>query len=139
MQYHVLLEPRETLQLSPAGRSNCAALTPTNGKHGWRLLHARRAVLTRAGPRLVEYGGHRRDRVASLNGVPVRIKDIGRVVTRPRPAPSYFFGFQTKQKNDDDAVEASSDGAGGEQTPKTSSKGEKKTEEIKQDPPGRPT
>src|SRR5208337_964894 len=67
--------------------------------------------------------------VASLNGVPVRIKDIGRVVIGHAPRLG-IFGFQTKQKNDDDAVEGVILMRRGEQTQNVLEGVEKKTEEI---------
>jgi cobalt-zinc-cadmium resistance protein CzcA len=67
--------------------------------------------------------------VASLNGVPVRIKDIGRVEIGHAPRLG-IFGFQTKQKNDDDAVEGVILMRTGEQTQKVLEGVEKKTEEI---------
>ena len=67
--------------------------------------------------------------VASVNGVPVRIKDIGRVEIGHAPRLG-IFGFQTKQKNDDDAVEGVILMRRGEQTQNVLEGVEKKTEEI---------
>src|SRR5208337_1743927 len=67
--------------------------------------------------------------VASLNGVPVRIKDIGSVVIGHAPRLG-IFGFQTKQKKDDDAVEGVILMRRGEQTQNVLERVEKKTEEI---------
>src|SRR5208337_2631015 len=67
--------------------------------------------------------------VASLNGVPVRIKDIGSVVIGHAPRLG-IFGFQTKQKKDDDDVEGVILMRRGEQTQNVLERVEKKTEEI---------
>ena len=67
--------------------------------------------------------------LASLNGIPVRIKDIGRVEIGHAPRLG-IFGFQTKQKKDDDAVEGVILMRRGEQTQNVLEGVEKKTEEI---------
>src|SRR6516164_4974413 len=67
--------------------------------------------------------------VASLNGVPVRIKDIGRVEIGHAPRLG-IFGFQTKHKNDDDAVEGVILMRRGEQTQNVLEGVEKKTAEL---------
>jgi len=97
--------PRETLQLSPAGRSDCCGAQRQQWQHGGgfytqggQFYYVRGLGLVRNTEDIGEIV------VASLNGVPVRIKDIGRVVIGHAPRLG-IFGFQTKQKNDDDAVE----------------------------------
>ncbi len=67
--------------------------------------------------------------VGSSNGVPVRIKDIGRVEIGHAPRLG-IFGFQTKQKKDDDAVEGVILMRRGEQTQNVLEGVERKTEEI---------
>src|SRR3974390_1548223 len=67
--------------------------------------------------------------VASLNGVPVRIKDIGRGQIGHAPRPG-IFRFQDKEKKDDDAVEGVILMRRGEQTQNVLEGVEKKTEEI---------
>ena len=67
--------------------------------------------------------------VGSSSGVPIRIKDVGRVEIGHAPRLG-IFGFQTKQKKDDDAVEGVILMRRGEQTQNVLEGVEKKTEEI---------
>ena len=67
--------------------------------------------------------------VGSANGVPIRIKDIGRVEIGHAPRLG-IFGFQDKQKNNDDAVEGVILMRRGEQTQNVLEGVEKKTEEL---------
>jgi heavy metal efflux system protein len=67
--------------------------------------------------------------VGSANGVAIRIKDIGQVVIGHAPRLG-IFGFQTKQSNNDDAVEGVILMRRGEQTQNVLEGVEKKTEEI---------
>jgi heavy metal efflux system protein len=67
--------------------------------------------------------------VGSANGVPIRVKDIGHVEIGHAPRLG-IFGFQDKQKNDDDAVEGVILMRRGEQTQNVLEGVEKKTEEI---------
>ena len=67
--------------------------------------------------------------VGSSSGVPIRIRDIGRVEIGHAPRLG-IFGFQTKQKKDDDAVEGVILMRRGEQTQNVLEGVEKKTEEI---------
>jgi len=67
--------------------------------------------------------------VGSNNGVPIRVKDIGRVEIGHAPRLG-IFGFQDKQKNNDDAVEGVILMRRGEQTQNVLEGVEKKTEEI---------
>src|SRR5215813_1943463 len=67
--------------------------------------------------------------VASLNGVPVRIRDIGHVAIGHAPRLG-IFGFRDKNKNDDDAVEGVILMRRGEQTQNVLEGVERKTEEI---------
>src|SRR3984893_2617942 len=67
--------------------------------------------------------------VGSSSGVPIRIRDVGRVEIGHAPRLG-IFGFQTKQKKDDDAVEGVILMRRGEQTQNVLEGVEKKTEEI---------
>ncbi|HYA97305.1 MAG TPA: efflux RND transporter permease subunit, partial [Methylomirabilota bacterium] len=67
--------------------------------------------------------------VGSNNGVPIRVKDVGRVEIGHAPRLG-IFGFQDKQKNDDDAVEGVILMRRGEQTQTVLQGVEKKTEEL---------
>ena len=67
--------------------------------------------------------------VGSASGVAIRIKDIGRVEIGHAPRLG-IFGFQTKQKKDDDAVEGVILMRRGEQTQNVLEGVEKKTDEI---------
>jgi cobalt-zinc-cadmium resistance protein CzcA len=67
--------------------------------------------------------------VASNNGAPVRVKDIGRVEIGHAPRLG-IFGFQDKNKNNDDAVEGVILMRRGEQTQNVLQGVEHKTEEI---------
>jgi cobalt-zinc-cadmium resistance protein CzcA len=67
--------------------------------------------------------------VGSSSGVAIRIKDIGRVEIGHAPRLG-IFGFQTKQKKDDDAVEGVILMRRGEQTQNVLEGVEKKTDEI---------
>jgi heavy metal efflux system protein len=67
--------------------------------------------------------------VGSNNGAPIRVKDIGRVEIGNAPRLG-IFGFQTVQKNNDDAVEGVILMRRGEQTQNVLEGVEKKTEEL---------
>jgi cobalt-zinc-cadmium resistance protein CzcA len=67
--------------------------------------------------------------VGSANGVPIRVKDIGRVEIGHAPRLG-IFGFQEKEKNNDDAVEGVILMRRGEQTQNVLEGVEKKTREI---------
>ena len=67
--------------------------------------------------------------VGSNNGVPIRVKDIGRVEIGHAPRLG-IFGFQDKQKNNDDAVEGVILMRRGEQTQTVLEGVEKKTTEL---------
>ena len=67
--------------------------------------------------------------VGSNNGAPIRVKDIGRVEIGNAPRLG-IFGFQTAQKNNDDAVEGVILMRRGEQTQNVLEGVEKKTEEL---------
>jgi cobalt-zinc-cadmium resistance protein CzcA len=69
--------------------------------------------------------------VGSNNGVPIRVKDIGRVEIGHAPRLG-IFGFQDKEKNNDDAVEGVILIRRGEQTQTVLEGVQKKTIEINQ-------
>jgi cobalt-zinc-cadmium resistance protein CzcA len=130
MEYHVLLDPVKLNNYHLPVVQIVAALNANNANtgggfytQGGQFYYVRGLGLVQTTEDIGEIV------VASLNGVPVRIKDIGRVEIGHAPRLG-IFGFQTKQKNDDDAVEGVILMRTGEQTQKVLEGVEKKTEEI---------
>jgi cobalt-zinc-cadmium resistance protein CzcA len=130
MEYHVLLDPVKLYNYHLPVVQVVAALTANNANtgggfytQGGQFYYVRGLGLVKTTEDIGEIV------VASLNGVPVRIKDIGRVVIGHAPRLG-IFGFQTKQKKDDDAVEGVILMRRGEQTQNVLEGVEKKTEEI---------
>ena len=130
MEYHVLLDPVKlynyhlpVVQVLNALNANNANTGGGFYTQGGQFYYVRGLGLVKS----IEDIGQ--VVVASLNGVPVRIKDIGRVEIGHAPRLG-IFGFQTKQKNDDDAVEGVILMRRGEQTQNVLEGVEKKTEEI---------
>jgi heavy metal efflux system protein len=130
MEYHVLLDPVKLYNYHLPVVQVVAALNANNANtgggfytQGGQFYYVRGLGLVKTAEDIGEIV------VASLNGVPVRIKDIGRVEIGHAPRLG-IFGFQTKQKNDDDAVEGVILMRRGEQTQIVLEGVEKKTDEI---------
>src|SRR5262244_3583922 len=130
MQYHVLLDPAKlynhhlpVVQVLNALNANNANTGGGFYTQGGQFYYVRGLGLVKNTEDIGEVV------VASLNGVPVRIKDIGRVQIGHAPRLG-IFGFQTKQKNNDDVVEGVILMRRGEQTQNVLEGVEKRTEEI---------
>src|SRR5277367_320737 len=130
MEYHVLLDPVKLYNYHLPVVQVVAALNANNANtgggfytQGGQFYYVRGLGLVKTVEDIGEIV------VASLNGVPVRVKDIGRVEIGHAPRLG-IFGFQTKQRNDDDAVEGVILMRRGEQTQNVLEGVEKKTEEI---------
>ncbi len=130
MEYHVLLDPVRLYNYHLPVVQVVAALNANNANtgggfytQGGQFYFVRGLGLVKTPEDIGEVV------VASLNGVPVRIKDIGRVEIGHAPRLG-IFGFQTKQKKDDDAVEGVILMRRGEQTQNVLEAVEKKTDEI---------
>src|SRR5271169_4586317 len=130
MQYHVLLDPVKLYNYHLPVVQVLNALTANNANtgggfysQGGQFYYVRGLGLVKTTEDIGEVV------VGSGNGVPIRVKDIGRVVIGSAPRLG-IFGFQTKQKNDDDAVEGVILMRRGEQTQNVLEGVEKKTEEI---------
>ena len=130
MEYHVLLDPVKLYNYHLPVVQVVAALNANNANagggfytQGGQFYYVRGLGLIKNVEDIGEVV------VASLNGVPVRVKDIGRVEIGHAPRLG-IFGFQTKQKKDDDAVEGVILMRRGEQTQNVLEAVEKKTEEI---------
>jgi cobalt-zinc-cadmium resistance protein CzcA len=130
MEYHVLLDPVKLYNYHLPVVQVVAALNANNANtgggfytQGGQFYYVRGLGLVKTTEEIGEIV------VASVNGVPVRIKDFGRVEIGHAPRLG-IFGFQTKQKKDDDAVEGVILMRRGEQTQNVLDGVEKKTEEI---------
>src|SRR5271166_5267496 len=130
MQYQVVLDPAKIYNYHVSVPQVMAALNANNANagggfysQGEQFYYVRGLGLVKSTEDIGEVV------VTSLNGVAVRIKDIGRVVIGHAPRLG-IFGFQTKQKNDDDAVEGVILMRRGEQTQNVLEGVEKKTDEI---------
>src|SRR5579859_150681 len=130
MQYHVLLDPARLYNFHIPVVQVINALQANNSNtgggfytQGGQFYYVRGLGLVRSTDDIGEIV------VASNNGAPVRIKDIGRVEIGHAPRLG-IFGFQDKQKNNDDAVEGVILMRRGEQTQNVLEGVEKKTEEI---------
>ena len=130
MQYHVLLDPVKLYNFHlPVGQV-LNALSANNANtgggfytQGGQFYYVRGLGLVKSTDDIGEVV------VGSVNGVPVRVKDIGRVGIGNAPRLG-IFGFQDKQKNNDDAVEGVILMRRGEQTQNVLEGVEKKTEEL---------
>jgi len=130
MEYHVLLDPVKLYNYHLPVVQVVAALNANNANtsggfytQGGQFYYVRGLGLVKNTEDIGDVV------VASLNGVPVRIKDIGRVEIGHAPRLG-IFGFQTKQENNDDAVEGVILMRRGEQTQNVLEGVEKKTDEI---------
>ena len=130
MEYHVLLDPIRlynfhipVVQVVNALQANNANTGGGFYTQGGQFYYVRGLGLVKSTEDIGEIV------VASNNGAPVRIKDIGRVEIGHAPRLG-IFGFQDKNKNNDDAVEGVILMRRGEQTQNVLQGVEHKTEEI---------
>jgi heavy metal efflux system protein len=130
MEYHVLLDPVKLYNYHLPVVQVLTALNANNSNtgggfytQGGQFYYVRGLGLVKSTEDIGEVV------VGSSAGVPIRIKDIGRVEIGHAPRLG-IFGFQTKQKKDDDAVEGVILMRRGEQTQNVLEGVEKKTEEI---------
>jgi heavy metal efflux system protein len=130
MEYHVLLDPARLynfhipiVQVLSALQANNANTGGGFYTQGGQFYYVRGLGLVKSTEDIGEIV------VASNNGAPVRIKDIGRVDIGHAPRLG-IFGFQDKNKNNDDAVEGVILMRRGEQTQNVLEAVERKTEEI---------
>src|ERR1700719_1610012 len=130
MEYHVLLDPSRlygyhipVVQVVTALQNNNANTGGGFYSQGGQFYYVRGLGLVKSTDDIGEIV------VASNNGAPVRIRDIGRVEIGHAPRLG-IFGFQDKTKNNDDAVEGVILMRRGEQTQNVLEGVEQKTEEI---------
>jgi len=130
MEYHVLLDPVKLYNYHLPVVQVITALNANNSNtgggfysQGGQFYYVRGLGLIKSTEDIGEVV------VGSSNGVPIRIKDIGRVEIGHAPRLG-IFGFQTKQKSNDDAVEGVILMRRGEQTQNVLEGVEKKTDEI---------
>src|ERR1700756_4915310 len=130
MEYHVLLDPVKLYNYHLPVVQVLTALNANNSNtgggfytQGGQFYYVRGIGLVKSTDDIGEVV------VGSSNGVAIRIKDIGRVEIGHAPRLG-IFGFQTKQKKNDDAVEGVILMRRGEQTQNVLEGVEKKTEEI---------
>src|SRR5215472_5628199 len=130
MQYHVLLDPVKLYNYHLPVVQVLNALTANNANtgggfytQGGQFYYVRGLGLVKTTDDIGEIV------VGSSNGVPIRVKDIGHVEIGHAPRLG-IFGFQDKQRNNDDAVEGVILMRRGEQTQNVLEGVEKKTEEL---------
>ena len=130
MEYHVLLDPARlynfhipVVQVLNALQANNANTGGGFYTQGGQFYYVRGLGLVKSTEDIGEVV------VASNNGAPVRIRDIGRAEIGHAPRLG-IFGFQDKNKNNDDAVEGVILMRRGEQTQNVLEAVERKTEEI---------
>jgi cobalt-zinc-cadmium resistance protein CzcA len=133
MEYHVLLDPVKLYNYHLPVVQVLNALTANNANtgggfysQGGQFYYVRGLGLVKSTDDIGEVV------VGSGNGVPIRIKDIGRVVIGNAPRLG-IFGFQDKSKKDDDAVEGVILMRRGEQTQNVLQGVEKKTVQLNRD------
>jgi cobalt-zinc-cadmium resistance protein CzcA len=130
MEYHVLLDPVKLYNYHLPVVQVIAALNANNSNTGGGFYTQGGQFYYVRGLGLVKSTEDIGDVVVgSSSGVAIRIKDIGRVEIGHAPRLG-IFGFQTKQKKDDDAVEGVILMRRGEQTQNVLEGVEKKTAEI---------
>jgi cobalt-zinc-cadmium resistance protein CzcA len=130
MQYQVLLDPVKLYNFHLPVTQVLNALQANNSNtgggfysQGGQFYYVRGLGLIRSTEDIGEVV------VGSNNGAPVRVKDIGRVDIGNAPRLG-IFGFQTAEKNDNDAVEGVILMRRGEQTQNVLEGVEKKTAEL---------
>jgi len=130
MQYHVLLDPVKLYNFHLPVVQVLNALSVNNANTGGGFYTQGGQFYYVRGLGLVKSTGDIGEVVVgSANGVPIRVKDIGHVEIGHAPRLG-IFGFQEKQKNNDDAVEGVILMRRGEQTQTVLEGVEKKTEEL---------
>src|SRR5712691_7324643 len=130
MEYHVLLDPARLYSYHLPVVQVLAALSANNANTGGGFYTQGGLFYYVRGLGLVKSTEDIGDVVVgSNNGVPIRVKDIGRVEIGHAPRLG-IFGFQDKSKNNDDAVEGVILMRRGEQTQNVLQGVEKKTEEL---------
>ncbi len=130
MQYQVLLDPARLYNYHLTVVQVLNALTANNANtgggfysQGGQFYYVRGLGLLKSTDDIGEVV------VGSNNGIPVRTKDVAQVVIGNAPRLG-IFGFQTKNKKNDDAVEGVILMRRGEQTQTVLSGVQKKTEEL---------
>jgi cobalt-zinc-cadmium resistance protein CzcA len=130
MQYQVLLDPAKLYNFHLPVVQVISALSANNANtgggfytQGGQFYYVRGLGLMKSTDDIGEVV------VGSNNGVPIRVKDIGRVEIGNAPRLG-IFGFQEKAKNNDDAVEGVILMRRGEQTQNVLAGVEKKTDEL---------
>jgi len=130
MEYHVLLDPARlynfhipVVQVLNALQANNSNTGGGFYSQGGQFYYVRGLGLVKSTDDIGEIV------VASNNGAPVRIKDIGHVEIGHAPRLG-IFGFQDKKSNNDDAVEGVILMRRGEQTQNVLEGVQRKTEEI---------
>jgi cobalt-zinc-cadmium resistance protein CzcA len=130
MQYQVLLDPVKLYNFHLPVVQVLNALTANNSNagggfysQGGQFYYVRGLGLVKSTDDIGEVV------VASNNGVPIRVRDIGRVEIGNAPRQG-LFGFQDKEKKNDDAVEGVILMRRDEQTQRVLEGVEKKTEEL---------
>jgi heavy metal efflux system protein len=130
MQYQVLLDPARlynfhlpVVQVLNSLQSNNANAGGGFYTQGGQFYYVRGLGLLKSTDDIGEVV------VGSNNGVPIRVKDVGRVVVGNAPRLG-LFGFQDKTKNNDDAVEGVILMRRGEQTQNVLRGVEQKTDEL---------
>ncbi|MGC0772520.1 MAG: CusA/CzcA family heavy metal efflux RND transporter [Candidatus Acidiferrum sp.] len=133
MEYHVLLDPVKLSNYHLPVVQVLNALTANNANtgggfysQGGQFYYVRGLGLIKNTDDIGEIV------VGSSNGVPIRVKDIGRVVIGNAPRLG-IFGFQDKSKINNDAVEGVILMRRGEQTQNVLKGVEKKTVELNRD------
>ena len=132
MEYHVLLDPVKLSNYHMPVVQVLNALTANNSNtggvfysQGGQFYYVRGLGLVKNTDDIGQVV------VGSSNGVPIRVKDIGRVVIGHAPRLG-IFGFQDKSKINNDAVEGVILMRRGEQTQNVLAGVEKKTQELNQ-------
>jgi cobalt-zinc-cadmium resistance protein CzcA len=130
MQYQVLLDPVKLYNFHLPVVQVIAALNANNSNtgggfytQGGQFYYVRGLGLVKSTDDIGEVV------VGAANGIPIRIKEIGHVEIGHAPRLG-IFGFQDKQKKNDDAVEGVILMRRGEQTQNVLAGVEKKTEEL---------
>src|SRR5713226_5331961 len=130
MQYQVLLDPAKLYNFHLPVVQVLNALSANNANTGGGFYTQGGQFYYVRGLGLVKSTEDIGDVVVgSNNGVPIRVKDIGRVEIGHAPRLG-IFGFQDKSKNNDDAVEGVILMRRGEQTQNVLEGVEKKTAEL---------
>ncbi len=130
MEYHVLLDPAKLYNFHLPVAQVLSSLQSNNANtgggfytKGGQFYYVRGLGLLKSTEDIGEVV------VGSNNGVPIRVKDVGQVVMGWAPRLG-IFGFQEKNKNNDDAVEGVILMRRGEQTQNVLRGVQQKTEEL---------